>query len=54
MEYLLNLKLKKFWKNKNEDISPLVQYLVFVKLIYNFAGTYLALFTGFIFFRKLS
>ena len=53
MEYLLNLKLKKFWKNKNEDVLTLVQYLVFVKVIYTFAGTYyLVLFTGFTVFRK--
>ena len=53
MEYLLNLKLKKFWKNKNEDVSVLVQYLVFVKVIHNFSSANLASFTGFIFFRKL-
>ena len=50
MEYLLNLKLKKFLKNKNEDIWALVQYLV----IYNLASPYyLASFVGFIFFKKL-
>jgi hypothetical protein len=50
MEYLLNLKLKKFSKNKNDDIWALVQYLV----IYNLASPYyLASFVGFIFFKKL-